>query len=301
MSWLQQLADELSARGVRGADQRRIVAELRDHIACEPESVRRLGDPRALAASFADELATSRTRRCALWSFGALAAAALVLAVSQVAIARAGGYPGFDHGVSQILFWPAFLGVTIAPQVALVAGMLAALRAVRRKRVASLPAAELDLISRRARVALAGGLATMAGLEIYVVNFVTQFPVWYEVVVAGLGAAAAAGLLVAWRAVAGAGTLLSSAAGPAGDVFDDLPMIGWNWLRRRPWMLGAFASILVAAVMTAGAGQAEHSLAEGLQRGVAEGVAAALGFIVLGRAIGVRGPGPAEPYPPTEA
>jgi hypothetical protein len=302
MSWLQQLADELTARGVGGRDRRGILDELRDHIACEHGSVDRLGDPRELAGSFADELATSRIRRAALWTFGALAAAALVLAVSQVAINHAGGYPGFDHGLSQLLFWPALLGVTVAPQAALVAGTLAALRAVRRRRTASLPAAELALVARRSRVALAAGLATMAGLGIYVVNFVTHFPVWYEVVVAGLAAVAAVGLVIAWRTVARAGSVVCGAEGPAGDVFDDLPMIRWDWLRRHPWLLGALASVLAAGVITAGTGHAEHSLIEGLQRGIPEGLAAAIGFIVLGRAIGVAGPAPAQdPYPPTDA
>jgi hypothetical protein len=288
MSWLQQLTDELTARGVRGSALRRIVLELRDHIACEPGCDARLGDPSALAAEFADELATSRTRRAALWAFGALAAAAGVLAASQIAINHAGGYPGFDRGASGFIFWPALLGVTVAPQVALVAGTLAAWRALLRRGAVSLPAAELALIARRTRVALLAGLLTMLGLELYVVNFVARFPVWYEIVVAGLAAVAAAGLVVAWRVVSHAGTVLSTAAGPPGDVFDDLPVIGWTWLRRRTWLLGAGASLLVAAAMTAGTGHAEKSLAEGLQRGVAEGVAAALGFLVLGRAIGVN-------------
>lgn len=288
MSWLQQLTDELTTRGVRGPALRRIVLELRDHIECEPGCEARLGNPSALAASFADELATSRTRRGALWAFGALAGAAAVLALSQITINHAGGYPGFNHGLSQFLFWPALLGLTVAPQVALVAGTLAAWRALRRRGAASLPAAELGLIARRTRVALAAGLATMLGLGFYVVNFIAHFPIWYEIVVAALAAVAAVALVVAWRIVARAETVSSSAAGPSGDIFDDLPIIGWTWLRRRPWLLGAGASLLVAALMAAGAGHAEHSLAEGLQRGGAEGVAAALGFLVLGRAIGVN-------------
>lgn len=295
MSWLDQFAGELGTRGIGGRDRHRILDELRDHIACEPASVERLGDPRTLAATFADELATARTRRCALWAFGALAAAAFVLAVSQLTIARAGGYPGFDHGVSQFLFWPALLGVTIAPQAALVTGTLAALRAVRRRRTPTLPEAELALIARRSRVAVACGLATMAGLEFYVINFVAQFPLWYEVGVAGLAVVAAVGLVVAWRMVGFARAVRSDAAGPAGDLFIDLPIIGWAWLRRRPWLVGALASLLAAAVMTAGAGNAEHSLAEGLQRGAAEGIAAAVGFLLLGHAIGVAEPAQDDP------
>jgi hypothetical protein len=302
VSWLQHLADELTARGIRGRDRRRILDELRDHIACEPESVERLGDPAGLAGMFADELATSRTRRAALWAFVMLAAAAAVLVASQLAVNHAaGGYPGFDRGISQLLFWPAFVGEAIAPQAALVAGCLGALRAVRRRRTARLPAAELGLIARRTRVALAAGLATMVGLEIYVINFVTQFPAWYVIAVAGVAAAVAIGLVLAWRILAEATSVACSAPGLAGDVFDDLPIIGWTWLRRRPWALGILACLVVAAAMTAGAGEAEHSLLEGLQRGVVEGVAAAIGFVALGRAIGVTAPAPDEVYAPTEA
>ena len=43
-------------------------------------------------------------------------------------------------------------------------------------RVDSLPAGEIALIHRRARVALAAGFATMAGLELYVVDFSQRLP-----------------------------------------------------------------------------------------------------------------------------
>ncbi len=142
MSWAQQLADELTACGVLGRERRRIVLELQDHIACEPGCQERLGDPHELAARFADELATDGARRGAFAAFGALVLAALALIVSQLAIGHAGGYPGFDHGHSLALFLPAALGMFIAPQAALVAGTLAALRALRRLRRAVLPAAE---------------------------------------------------------------------------------------------------------------------------------------------------------------
>ncbi len=287
MSWVQDLTDELTARGVGGAARRRIVLELSDHIACEPGCETRLGDPRALAGTFAEELATSRTRRSALWAFAALAWTAITLVAAQIAIRHAGGYPGFNHGVSMIVFWPGLLGITIAPQIALAAGTLGAWRTLRRRRAPSLPAAELGLIARRTKVALGAGLATVAGLELYVINFVSRFPAWYEILVAGLAATAGAGLLVAWRAMTSARAVLSTASGPAGDVFDDIPLIDFGWLRGRPWLLGAASSLLVAAGVTAFTGHAEHSLIEGLERGGAEGVAAGIGFVLLGRAIGV--------------
>jgi uncharacterized protein DUF1707 len=287
MTWLQQLADDLTARGIHGRDRRRIVAELRDHIECEPESVERLGDATELARIFADELATSRARRAAWHAFGALSTAAAVLAFSQIALGRAGGYPGFDHGLSLLLFFPALLGMFIAPQVALVSGTLAALRALRRRRVNRMPAAEIGLLARRTHVALAAGFATIGGIEIYVVDFSARLPAWWLGTVGGLGLASGGALACATHSLTGARTLVSGTPGGAGDVFDDLPAIDLSWLRRRSWRLGAAASLFVAAAMTAFEAHAERSLAEGLQRGIVEGVAAAIGFALLGRSIGV--------------
>jgi hypothetical protein len=290
MTWLQQLADDLTARGIRGHDRRRIVAELRDHIDCEPESVERLGDPAELAGIFADELATARTRRATWHAFAALSTAAAVLAYSQVALVRTGGYPGFDHGLSLLLFLPAILGMLLAPQVALVSGTLAALRALRRRRVIRMPAAELGLLERRVRVALAAGLCTVGGVELYVIDFSARLPAWWLGTVGGLGLASGAALVWATHSLVGARALVSGTPGGAGDVFDDLPAIGFSWLRRRSWRLGATASLLVAVAMTAVEAHAERSLAEGLQRGIVEGLAAAIGFALLGRSIGVAAP-----------
>ena len=290
MNWLQQLADDLTRRGIRGPDTRRIVAELRDHIACEPESVARLGDPTALAAMFADELATARTRRSALRAFVALGFVAAVLFGSQLALGRV-GYPGYDHGLSQLLFWPALLGTVVASQAALVAGTLAALRAWRRRSSHVLPAAELALIARRTRVAVLAGGCTAVGTALYSIDFALRLPVWWTAPVAVAAALGGAGLVVAWRGVADATAITAGTPGPAGDVFDDLPVLRRDWLRGRPWRLGAAASLLVGLVMTTLETHAEGSLSEGIQRGAVEGVCAAVGFLILGKAIGLGSPG----------
>ncbi|HSZ14095.1 MAG TPA: hypothetical protein VK790_08675 [Solirubrobacteraceae bacterium] len=301
MSWLQQLTDELGARGVTGGERRRIVFELQDHIACEPGCEQRLGDPRELAARFADELATDRARRGAFEAFAALAFAALALAASQVAIGWTRGYPGFENGHSLALFVPALLGMFVAPQAALVAGTLAALRALRRRHASSLPAAEIALIRRRTWVALLSGAATMAGLELYVADFSSVLPVWWLALVGGMAAAAGVSLLLAGIRLASAGALVTRAGGPAGDVFDDLPPLRWRWLLDGPWRLGLGASLGVALAMTLFEWHAERSLFEGIQRGAFEGLAAGVGFALLGRAIGVaRGPADAERAPVEE-
>ncbi len=290
MSWLDHLADELGTRGVTGREQRRIVLELRDHIDCEPGCEARLGDPRQLAVEFADQLATARGRLSAFQSFGALAVTAAALLVSQLAIGHAGGYPGFTRGLSLVLFIPAALGMFIAPQVALVAGTLAALRALRRRRARILPAAELALIRRRARIGLNAGIATVIGLELYVLDFGAVLPAWWLALIGGLAGVAGVAVIGASRSLADAGAIVSGTSGLAGDVFDDLPAIGWSWLRRRPWRLGAIASLGVGLALTLAGWQAEHSLIEGIERGAFEGLAAAAGFGLLGRAIGVLSP-----------
>ncbi|MGB0093326.1 MAG: DUF1707 domain-containing protein [Solirubrobacteraceae bacterium] len=290
MRWLERLADELAVLGVRGRERRRILLELHDHIECDPGCEDRLGAPRELAASFADELATDRARRSAFNAFGALAIAAAALIVSQLAIGHAGGYPGFTNGLSVVLFMPAAIGILIAPQVALVAGTLATLRAVRRRRARVLPAAEIALIRRRAWVGLGAGFATVAGLELYVVDFSSVLPAWWLALVGGLAAVAGVTLLGASRTLARAGAVVSGTSGQAGDIYEDLPLTRWQWLRRRPWRVGMIASLTVAIVMTLFQAHAEHSLIEGIQRGLFEGLAAAVGFALLGGAVGVRPP-----------
>jgi len=295
MSWLEQLENALSVRGVSARRRERIVVELRDHIACEPGCEARLGDPVQLAVSFADELGAAEARRSAFGAVAALAVTAVALVVSQLAIGAAGGPLGFEHGHSLALFVPAALGMLLAPQIALAAGGLASVRALRRRRAGALPAAELALIRRRTRVALLAGLATVLGLELYVADFSSVLAVWWLALVGGAAALAALALLVAMRALSHAGEIVSELDGPSGDIFDDVPIPGSRWLRRRPWYLGALATIGVTAVMTVFVWHAERSLVEGLERGVVEGIAAAVAFALLGRAVG------AQPVPQEEA
>jgi hypothetical protein len=288
VSWLDDLSLDLYARGVPRRERARITVELGDHIECEPGCEERLGDPRALAARFADELATSEARGSAFVAFSTLAVAAVVLVGSQITLARFAGYPGYSNGISTLMFFPAILGMVVAPQVALVAGTLAAWRGLRRRRVASMPAAEISLIHHRARVALTAGFATMAGLELYVLDFSERLPAWWLGLVGGLAAVAGVGLFAASRTLVRAKAIVSGAHGRAGDIYDDLPLLGWRWLRKRPWLLGALVSLAVGLALGGFEAHAEHSVFEGLQRGMFEGLAAAIGFVVLGRVIGAR-------------
>ena len=291
MSWLDRLGDALAVRGIGSRDRQRILLELADHIACEPGCEARLGDPVQLAETFADELATGRARRGTWEVFGALVLTAVALVVSQLMLGRI-GYPGFNHGLSPALFFPGVIGIFVAPQVALVAGTLAAIRCLRRRRAPRLAAAEIALIRRRAWIALGAGLATVAGLELHVIDFVRVLPAWWLAMTAALAAIAGLALLTAGRELRSGARVASSAAGPAGDVFDDLPLVRSRWLRRNPWRLGAAASLAAGLAFMLFEAHAEHSWVEGLQRGMFEGLAAAVGFLLLGRAIGARGSWP---------
>jgi len=286
MTWTEDLADELGRRGISGRRRTAIVLEFEDHISCEPACVSRLGDPRELAGEFVDELATQSARRAARGTFGALVLAAIALIASQVAIGAAAGYPGFDRGYSLVLGLAAGLCMVVAPQVALVAGSLGLARALRRRAEPVLPAAEIRLLRRRAWVGLGGGLGTSLALELYAANFSAIEPSWWvglTGVLAGLSILALGGAALSLRHTGG---LVVSRTGPAGDIFDDLPLL--RPLRDRPWRLCTIVAGGVGLAMTLAEWQAERSLAEGLQRGLFEGLAAAAGFVLLGRAIGAR-------------
>ena len=82
--------------------------------------------------------------------------------------------------------------------------------------------------------------------------------------------------------------IVSGVAGPGGDVFDDIPLIGRKWLARRPWRLGVIGSLLIGIAAVLFTAHAERSLIEGLERGIPEALAVALGFGMLGRAVGLR-------------
>jgi hypothetical protein len=298
MSWLRALDSELRMLGVRARDRERIVLELEDHIECDPGSEERLGDPATLAAAFVDELVTAKSRHAAFDLFTALAATAVVLAASQLGLGQV-GYPGFNGPVGQVLVWPALFGVLLAPQVALVCGTLGALRAFRCRGAAVLPAAEVALITRRSSLGLAAGIAVTAGVALSLAAAWQRLPAAWLALAGGLGVLAVAALARSWRSLGAVRRLRSSAAGPGGSIYDDLPVLS-RWFPGKPWRLGLLTSLLAAVLMTALEARVEHSLAEGLQRGLVEGLAAGIGFALLGRAIGATATGPRRAGRPSD-
>ena len=290
MSWLSEFDAELGARRVRRAVRERLVAELADHLACEEGQptrivLTRLGAAREIAAECADELATDEGRRSAFVAFAALALTALALVATQIGLGAI-GYPGYDRGLSAAISVPSILGIVFGSQVALVAGLLAGWRALRRRRERVLPAAEVALIATRTRVALAAGLVVSLSIALFAVNDVRVLPAWWLALAFALSAAATGALAYAWRVGAHASSTLATAAGPAGDLFDDIPLL--RALRGHPVRLCAGLALASGAAITVLEWHAEHSLAEGLQRGIAEALAFSLCFAALSRLVGAR-------------
>jgi hypothetical protein len=277
-AYLDQFGDELAAVGIRGRLRDRILAETADHLA-EGE-VERFGDPAALARDFADELATSRSRGATLAALAALAGAAAVFAAAWLLMPLAGGWDDIFAAEWVPLGVAAAVGMLLCPQVSFAAGLLALLRACRRRGGRRLPAAEVALLLRRTRVALAFGALSLASVAVYAVEYRADFASWYVLAVAPAAVAFTTPLAAAALLTRHAAAVKSSVPGDAGDVFDDLPVE----LPRRPWLLLA-ATAGAAALATLVAGGVTN---EGPRNAIAEVVLVVAGFLALGRRLGLR-------------
>jgi hypothetical protein len=277
-AFIARLEDELASRRVHAGVRRRIVLEYADHIACEPESEQRLGDPVALAGAFAAELAADDARAVARNTFASLTLTAFALVIGQLTIVTAGGYPGYNSAGSTALALTAILTILVAPQVAFVAGSLGALRAFRRRNSRLLPDAEVALIHRRCAIGGAAGLVTCAGLLLYVADFTQQLAGWWLALQAGTALIAAAALILTGAQARRARQTVASVTGSGGGIADDVPVVGFVLARRR--------AASVAAMLIAGAGGvvlgalAERSLIEGLERGLFEALVVGVGLAV---------------------
>ena len=285
MNYSDELRRELTKVGITGALRGRIVAEIDDHLDCDPAAD--LGAPTALAAQFADELGTNRALRAARWTFGALALAGLFFAGAFV------GSPTAAFGAAPsgapLLGGVARVVAILAPQVAFVAGLLAALRTLRRRRTTVIPAAEASVIARRAWVGFGFGLTTMVSLGVLALEFHRQLSsAWYTyaLIAAVVGVAA---LLAVLPSLLAARRLRPVASGDAGDIFVDLG--GWvpARLRGHPWHLAVLISAGVALAITVAGGGADD-LYDGAARGVADALVCLLGFATLGRYLGLWRP-----------
>ena len=269
-TFIERLDRELTNRRVRRTVRRRIALEYADHLACDPESEKRLGDPRELAGEFAAELAADDARRVARNAFAALTLAALSLAVGQLTIGAAGGYPGNNNGLSTALAVPTILTILIAPQIALVAGSLSALRALRRRGSRRLPDAEVALIHRRSAVAVGAGLATCVALLLYAADHTQQMAGWWLALQAGLAAAAGLALIVVAIQARSSRQTRGAVPGPSGGIVDDVPPLAL--VAAHPRAACAATAVAAGIAGTVLGGVAERSLIEGLERGTFEAI-----------------------------
>jgi len=297
--YLTVLARALEESGVEGRPADRVLAESRDHLlelvqeAGEQEAAARFGDPRALAQQVAAQLATTRTRAATYGSFGALALAGVGYLGVFAAVNLGGGWPDIFDGQIAVLGVLAGIGTFVFPQIALVAGCLALLRALRLRRGEVLLAAELQVMRSRATVALGAGWLTMGSWAVFAVDFRNAAPLASWVAPAIL---AICGVLAVPLGVASAALLRSAApqapAGPAGDVFDDLaPVFRLRALRPLPGHPWRFALLFAACVGLVGFAlgwTAEGDPGSGVFRGAFEALAVLICFTALGRRLALR-------------
>lgn len=281
----RELGRELAAVGIGGSLRCRILAEIADHLACDPQAS--LGEPAALARQFADELGTARALTAAVGAFAALVFAGTLFAVAFLLSGR-GAFGAAPPGAP--LIGRIATGVALfAPQLAFVAGGLAALRWWRRRRERVLPAAEARVIVRRALVGIVAGIATMASLgTIAIVYSAYVSPAWrtFTLVGSALGTVAL-GAALPWvrRAIA----LRPLAEGGPGDLLDDLGPLAPASLRGRPWRLALLVAAVIAALITV-AGVAASDPYDGAVRGVMDALLCLGGFATLGRWLGLWSP-----------
>jgi hypothetical protein len=284
VSYVEALERELAAVGITRRRRARILTEIEDHLACDPHAS--LGSPAALARQFADELGTSFVRRAALSSFLSLAVAgagvaAAFLAQADQGLAREVGQTAPQWG--NVGIWL----MAIGGQVAFAAGLLAAIRAFRRRHEVTVSNAEAIVLLRRSAVGVCAGLVTMAGLGLTALalgGHVQSSWLRVAVIAAGIGSAC---LLAAVPPVLAARQLLPTGSGPAGDVFEDLGPQLRGRLRGNPWLL-ALAVAGAAALAIASAGVLQDDPFDGALRALVDAVACLAGFGLLGRFLGLR-------------
>ena len=285
VSYRDELYRELTTVGITGRLRARITDEIDDHLQCAPEAD--LGDPQLIARRFADELGTARARRAGLTSFAALAVAGVLFAV-----AFASSPPPAFGALPSGIGWGARLGnwaSVIAPQVAFAAGLLALLRALRRRHAAVMPRAEARMLLRRATVGVVAGLASMIGLSLVANELAPYLPSWWVTLVWVCAAVGVVALLASVPALIVARRLPSLSEGPAGDLFDDIGAWVPRGIEGRPWRLALVVASAIFILMSAAGWMASDGY-DGMIRGLADGLLCLLGFATLGRYLGLWAP-----------
>jgi len=280
MTFLTDLDTELVGLHVPAGRRRRILAELEDHLACDPEAVGRLGEPKLLATRFADELGTACARRAAVALFAALAPFGLLFGV-LFALLGAAGFSTSDPN----LVGPA---VILGTQIAFVGGALALLRAWRLRQETTVSAAQAAVVRRRTALGLVGGALTFAGIVTGASNNPPHVATWFEPLAYATAAVGAVTLTAATVVLVRAYRLRPTSQGPAaGDLESDLGLLVPASLRGNPWRL-AFTIAGLVALCIALAGVIQSDPFDGVARALADAAACMAGYAVLGRPLGLR-------------
>jgi hypothetical protein len=259
-----ELRRELAECGIEASRIRRIVVELEDHLACNPEA--KLGEPVKLAEQFAAELRVSRTRRATVGGFASLAVTGTLVGTSTTAISAAGGWPDL-FGSRGAVVAVTGLAAMFAGQVSFVAGVLGAQLWLRRPD-------EVWLVQRRIGVALAAAAVVVVAHGVDAVTLRSSMAGWW------FSFAASAAVLSAVLLIASARTLRGATRLTPGRF--KRAAAGWS----PAWVMTVGVAGVVA--MSVGSGFAERSWIEGAFRGAVESVAFVAGFTVFGRRLGLR-------------
>lgn len=280
MTFLNDLDRELTGLRIPAGRRRRILAELEDHLGCDPGSVERLGGPTLIARRFADELGTACARRAAVALFAALAPFGLLFGV-LFALLGAAGFTTSDPN----LVGPA---VILGTQIAFVGGTLALLRAWRLRHEPAVSAAQAAVVRRRTVLGLAGGAVTFAGIVTGASNNPPHVASWFEPLAYATAAVGAVTLTAATVVLVQAYRLRPTSPGPAaGDLETDLGPLVPPSLRGSPWRLALTIAGLVALCIAI-AGVIQSDPFDGVARALADAAACLAGFAVLGRPLGLR-------------
>ena len=285
MTYLNALEDELTAAGIPAARRRRILAEFADHLHEDPGA--ELGAPRELARRFADELGTRLARGAALRAFAALAVTGLVMAIMFLADGRNRQLSFSATNRTPTPGWaaPLLMLSILAAQVALAAGGLALLRALRMRRRPLISWDDATVLLRRAGVALVAGTVALAGVPVIAVAFPDGGGSIWHVLAWILTGMALVGLALAAPAVLRAVRLRPRVQGRATDLLDDLDgLLPPGFTPTRVALLVCAAIIVVVTL----SGVAADDPYDGLARGLADATACIAGYLVLGRYLGLR-------------
>jgi hypothetical protein len=298
-----EVAARLESLGVRGKALDRVLAEMRGHLedaqrAGDDDPAASFGDPREFAREVAAQLATSRTRRAALTSFGALAVVGTAYTAMFALVPAAGGWADIFGGHVQALGPVLGAAAVLFPQIAFVSGCLALLQAFRIRENDVVVHAELALLRRRSTIALGAGAAALVALAGTALDFEATMAAWWT----WLALATSATLL---PFVGASAYIVSDSAcpaavpgGSAGDLFDDLDFLLGRVLRRRsraplrlrehPWRFAGACAIGVGLAAFLAGWYAEGDPGSGVVRGAFEAFALIFCFAALGRFLGLR-------------